>query len=46
MTMSKLNAQDFASCVAVIVAAVALYVGWDQARIGRNQQHADVFPVI
>lgn len=44
--MAKINAQDLASYVAVVVAAVALYVGWDQARIGRNQQHADVFPVI
>lgn len=44
--MRKINLQDLASYVAVIVAAVALYVGWDQARIGRNQQHADVFPVI
>lgn len=46
VAMSKINLQDLASYVAVIVAAVALYVGWDQARIGRNQQHADVFPVI
>ena len=44
--MSKISAQDLASYAAVIVASVALYVGWDQARIGRNQQHADVFPVV
>lgn len=44
--MGKLTVQDFASYAAVIVASVALYVGWDQARIGRNQQHADVFPVV
>lgn len=44
--MSRFTAQDIASYAAVIVAVVALYVGWDQARIGRNQQHADVFPVI
>ncbi|XOV80565.1 MAG: hypothetical protein ACFHVJ_06345 [Aestuariibacter sp.] len=44
--MFKINPQDLASYVAVIVATVALYVGWDQARIGRNQQHADVYPVV
>jgi hypothetical protein len=44
--MNKISPQDLASYVAVLVAAVALYVGWDQAQIGRNQQHADVFPVI
>lgn len=44
--LSKFNAQDIASYAAVIVACVALYVGWDQARVGRNQQHADVFPVL
>ncbi len=45
-SMPKLTAQDLASYAAVIVAAVALYVGWDQAQIGRAQQHADVYPVI
>lgn len=44
--MSKFSSQDLASYAAVVVACVALYVGWDQARIGRNQQHADVFPVV
>ena len=32
--------------VAVLVAIIALYVAWDQARIGRNQQHADVVPLL
>ena len=44
--MSKITAQDLASYAAVIVACVALYVGWDQSRIYRAQQHADVFPVV
>ena len=44
--MKGVSAQDLASYAAVIVACVALYVGWDQAQIGRNQQHADVFPVL
>lgn len=44
--MPKISAQDLASYAALIVAVVALYVGWDQSRIIRNQQHADVYPVI
>ncbi|MBE1300216.1 MAG: hypothetical protein GJ680_09955 [Alteromonadaceae bacterium] len=44
--MTKITAQDLASYAALVVAMVALYVGWDQSRITRNQQHADVFPVI
>ena len=44
--MSKVSAQDLASYAAVVVACVALYVGWDQSRIYRAQQHADVFPVV
>lgn len=46
MSALKLSAQDLASYAALVVATVALYVGWDQAQIGRNQQHADVYPVI
>lgn len=44
--MNKISVQDVASYAAVIVACVALYVGWDQSRIYRAQQHADVFPVV
>jgi hypothetical protein len=44
--MSKFRVQDIASYAAVVVAVVALYVGWDQSRIIRNQQHADVYPVV
>ncbi|WP_100658697.1 hypothetical protein [Alteromonas flava] len=44
--MVRFNLQDIASFVAVLVAVVALYVGWDQSRIIRNQQHADVYPVV
>ena len=43
---AKFSAQDIASYAAVVVACVALYVGWDQSRINRSQQHADVFPVV
>ncbi|MEM9386961.1 MAG: hypothetical protein AAGA68_18005 [Pseudomonadota bacterium] len=37
---------DLMNAVALFVAVVALYVAWDQARIGRNQPHADVVPVL
>ena len=43
---AKFSAQDIASYAAVVVACIALYVGWDQSRINRSQQHADVFPVV
>lgn len=44
--MAKFSSQDITSYAAVVVAIVALYVGWDQSRIIRNQQHADVYPVV
>ena len=46
MQKSSFRTQDVASYAAVLVAIVALYVGWEQARIIRNQQHADVYPVV
>ncbi|MDM7861009.1 hypothetical protein QTP81_10405 [Alteromonas sp. ASW11-36] len=44
--MRRISTQDLTSYAALIVACVALYVGWDQSRIYRAQQHADVFPVV
>ena len=42
----KSNLQSLGSVAAITVSVVALYVAWDQSRVMRAQQHADVWPAL
>lgn len=42
----KSNHQAVTSLAAILLSVIALYVAWDQARVMRAQQHADVWPAV
>ncbi len=43
---TRLRFETVGSISAIVVGVAALYVGWDQARVMREQQHASVLPAI
>tara|TARA_R110002096_G_scaffold23377_18_gene74404 strand:+ start:240 stop:821 length:582 start_codon:yes stop_codon:yes gene_type:complete len=42
----KTHHNAIASMAAILVSTVALFVAWDQSRVMRAQQHADVWPAV
>lgn len=40
------NHQTITAISAILVSVIALFVAWDQARVMRAQQHADVWPAL
>jgi hypothetical protein len=46
MIWLKSNYQAVTAISAIVVSLIALFVAWDQARVMRAQQHADVWPAV
>ncbi|WP_297736441.1 hypothetical protein [uncultured Maricaulis sp.] len=42
----KNNHTAITSLAAILISAIALFVAWDQSRVMRAQQHADVWPAV
>ncbi|MFY0638402.1 hypothetical protein [Maricaulis maris] len=42
----KDNHTAITSLAAILISAIALFVAWDQSRVMRAQQHADVWPAV